>query len=63
MTRDLIEPVYAGAALEGANACVIVPNRRQVSFNFYIQHKLLPRMAALDAALAAPVISRSDGRA
>ena len=63
LTRDLLEPVYAGAALEGANACVIVPNRRQVSFNFYIQHKLLPRMAALDAALAAPVISRSDGRA
>ena len=37
-----MEPVYAGAALEGANACVIVPNRRFVSFNFYIQKKLLP---------------------
>jgi hypothetical protein len=60
LTAGLLEPVYAGAALEGANACVIVPNRRQVSFNFYIQEKLLPRVARLDAALAAPVISRSD---
>jgi hypothetical protein len=63
LTRDLMEPVYAGAALEGANACVVVPNRRQVSFNFYIQEKLLPRMAVLDAALAEPVISRSDNSA
>jgi hypothetical protein len=60
LTRDLLEPVYAGAALEGSNACVIVPGRRQVSFNFYIQEKLLPRLAVLDAALAEPVISRSD---
>ncbi|MEO7223955.1 MAG: hypothetical protein ABIY37_15925, partial [Devosia sp.] len=60
LTRDLMEPVYAGAALEGANACVVVPNRRQVSFNFYIQDKLLPRVARLDAALAGSVISRSD---
>ena len=60
LTRDLMEPVYAGAALEGANACVIVPNRRQVSFNFYIQEKLLPRVAVLDKVLADPVISRSD---
>jgi hypothetical protein len=60
LTRDLVEPVYAGAALEGANACVIVPNRRQVTFNFYIQDKLLPRVARLDAALADPVISGSD---
>jgi hypothetical protein len=60
LTRDLLEPVYAGAALEGANACVVVPNRRQVSFNFYIQNKLLPRLASFDAALADPVISRSD---
>lgn len=59
LTRDLMEPVYAGAALEGANACVIVPNRRQVTFNFYIEDKLLPRVARLDAALAEPVISGS----
>jgi hypothetical protein len=63
LTRDLMEPVYAGAALEGANACVIVPNRRQVSFNFYIQEKLLPRVAVLDKVLADPVISRSDNSA
>ena len=63
LTRDLVEPVYAGAALEGANACVIVPSKRQVSFNFYIQEKLLPRVASLDTALADPVISRSDNSA
>jgi hypothetical protein len=59
LTRDLLEPVYAGAALEGANACVVVPGRRLVTFNFYIQHKLLPRISALDALLAAPVMSGS----
>jgi hypothetical protein len=60
LTAGLLEPVYAGAALEGANACVVVPNRRQVTFNFYIQEKLLPRVARLDAILAGPLISRSD---
>ena len=59
LTRDLMEPVYAGAALEGANACVVVPGRRQVTFNFYIQERLLPRVTYLDAALADPVISGS----
>ena len=56
LTLDLIEPVYAGAALEGANACVIVPGREQVSFNFYIEEKLLPRVSRLDTLLAHPVI-------
>lgn len=61
LTRYLMEPVYAGAALEGANACVVVPNRRLVSFNFYIQERLLPRVADLDMALSEPVSSRSGG--
>jgi hypothetical protein len=51
LTAGLMEPVYAGAALEGANACVIVPNRRLVTFNFYIQDKLLPRVDRLDDLL------------
>ena len=59
LTRDLMEPVYAGAALEGANACVVVPGRRQVTFNFYVQERLLPRLASLDRAVGAPVISGS----
>jgi hypothetical protein len=59
LTQDLLEPVYAGAALEGANACVIVPNRQLVTFNFYIQRKLLPRISRLDAILW-PLISRSS---
>lgn len=60
LTSHLLEPVYAGAALEGANACVVVPGRHQVSFNFYIEDKLLPRLSALDTALADPVIFGSD---
>jgi hypothetical protein len=60
LTAGLTEPVYAGAALDGANACVIVPNRRQVTFNFYIEEKLLPRVARLDAVLARPLISHSE---
>lgn len=53
LTADLIEPVYAGAALDGANACVIVPNRRFVTFNFYVQRALLPRISRLDRLLGA----------
>src|SRR3569833_2260447 len=60
LTSGLREPVYAGAALEGANACVIVPNRQVVTFNFYIQDKLVPRLARLDTELAPLLISRSD---
>ena len=56
LTGDLLEPVYAGATLEGANACVIVPGRKLVSLNFYIQHKLLAQIGRLDALLASPLI-------
>jgi hypothetical protein len=59
LTQDLMEPIYAGAALEGSNACVIVPNRHLVSFNFYIQVRLLTRISRLDAVLA-PLIARSS---
>lgn len=51
LTENLLEPVYAGAALEGANACVIVPGRTQVSFNFYIEEKMLPGATRFDALL------------
>jgi hypothetical protein len=60
LTAGLLEPVYAGAALEGANACVIVPNREQVTFNFYIQEKLLPLVGRLDEQLAPLLIPRSE---
>jgi hypothetical protein len=56
LTGDLLEPVYAGAALEGANACVVVPGRTLVSFNFYIQQKLLPHLDRLDSLLESPLI-------
>lgn len=59
LTAGLLEPVYAGAALEGANACVIVPNRHQVSFSFYIEAKLLPRVPRLDRILETALISGS----
>ncbi|MBI4921956.1 MAG: hypothetical protein HY834_09425 [Devosia nanyangense] len=60
LTAGLMEPVYAGAALEGANACVIVPNRRLVTFNFYIQQSLLPRVSRLNDMLGAPLSFRSE---
>jgi hypothetical protein len=60
LTAGLMEPVYAGAALEGANACVIVPNRRLVTFNFYIQQSLLPRVSRLDDMLGVPLSFRSE---
>jgi hypothetical protein len=60
LTEALLEPIYAGAALEGANACVIVPNRRYVTFNFYLQQPLLPRISRLDQRLDA-LISGSSG--
>ncbi|HVY50275.1 MAG TPA: hypothetical protein VHA07_01810 [Devosia sp.] len=56
LTQELMEPVYAGALLEGANACVIVPNRRLVTFNFYVQETLAGRVGLLGKAL----ISRSE---
>ena len=59
LTAGLMEPVYAGAALEGANACVIVPGRTQLTFNFYIEQKLLPRIQRLDELLASMLIARS----
>ena len=52
LTAQLVEPVYAGAALEGANACVIVPGRRMVTFNFYVQEPLLPQIGRFDALVA-----------
>ena len=43
-----------------ANACVIVPSRRFVTFNFYLQQKLLLHVQRLDALLAPALISRSE---
>ena len=60
LTEALLEPIYAGAALDGANACVIVPNRRFVTFNFYLQQHLLPRISRLDQQLGA-LIPGSSG--
>lgn len=54
LTAHLREPVFAGASLEGANACVIVPGREMVSFNFYIQDRLLSLVPRLDALLKTP---------
>ena len=34
---------------------------RQVTFNFYLEERLLPRIAALDRLLTGPLISRSGG--
>jgi len=52
LTEGLIEPVYAGAETPGGNACVIVPNRHAITFNFYLQHRLLPCVDSLEHNLA-----------
>jgi hypothetical protein len=59
LTAGLLEPVYAGAALEGANACVIVPGRTELTFNFYIQQRLLAKVSRLDELLAPLLMPRS----
>lgn len=51
LTRELLEPVYAGAALDGANACVLVPGRTRISFNFYAETRLHPHIAEMAALL------------
>jgi hypothetical protein len=51
LTTGLFEPVYAGAATPGANACVIVPGRELVSFNFYLEQRLVPTVHRLDVLL------------
>ena len=60
LTAGLAEPVFAGAALAGANACVIVPSRRSVTFNFYLQDALMQYVPRLDTLLAPLLISRSE---
>jgi hypothetical protein len=42
------EPIFAGAALSGANGCVIVPGRNRLTFNFYVQRPLAGRIRGLD---------------
>lgn len=57
LTQGLIEPVYAGASTPGANACVIVPGRDLVSFNFFVENALMPRLALLDTLLVGNVVN------
>jgi hypothetical protein len=52
LTEGLVEPVYAGAATPGANGCVVVPGRELVSFNFYVEQKLLDAVRTLDVLLS-----------
>lgn len=47
----MIEPVYAGATMPGVNGCVVVPGRELVTFNFYMERKLLDYVVRLDALL------------
>lgn len=51
LTQGLLEPVYAGATMPGINGCVVVPGRDWVTFNFYLEERLLPQVARLDALL------------
>jgi hypothetical protein len=51
LTAGLLEPVYAGAPVPGANGCVVVPGRVHVTFNFFLEEKLLPQVGRLDVLL------------
>lgn len=51
LTEGLIEPVYCGATMPGVNGCVVVPGRTMVTFNFYLEERLLPRIVLLDRLL------------
>lgn len=59
LTSHLMEPVYAGAALDGSNACVIVPGRSKISFNFYAQSAQLRFVD--QASVALQQLSRPAG--
>ncbi|MDP1731001.1 MAG: hypothetical protein Q8L54_07460 [Devosia sp.] len=51
LTEGLVEPVYCGATTPGINGCVVVPGRTMVTFNFYLEENLLPRIERLDRIL------------
>ncbi|HHY49892.1 MAG TPA: hypothetical protein GYA10_09115 [Alphaproteobacteria bacterium] len=52
LSAGLMEPVYAGATQPGINGCVVVPGRELVTFNFFMEERLVPNMARLDDLLA-----------
>lgn len=61
LSQGLMEPIWAGAVMQGINGCVAVPGRRFVTLNFYLEESLIPRLAGLDARVAGlPVGSRSS---
>ena len=51
LTEGMMEPVYCGAAIPGVNACIVVPGREWVSFNFAVEAQKLAQIDRLDAAL------------
>lgn len=51
LTAGMIEPIYCGASIPGVNACIVVPGRDWVSFNFAIEAEKLTQVKSLDAAL------------
>lgn len=52
LTEGMIEPIYCGAAIPGVNACIVVPGRDWVSFNFTVEAQKLPQIEKLDATVA-----------
>lgn len=60
LTEGLIEPIYCGAAIPGVNACIVVPGRDWVSFNFTVEAQKLPQIEKLDAAVAELATKRRE---
>ena len=51
LTQGMMEPVYCGTMIPGVNACIVVPGREWVTFNFTLEARKLGQVERLDAAV------------
>jgi hypothetical protein len=51
LTKGMLEPVYCGTSIRGLNGCIVVPGTNWVTFNFFLEERMLPWVSRLDAAI------------
>jgi hypothetical protein len=51
LTQGMLEPLYCGTTIPGVNACIVVPGREWVTFNFTVEAEKLGQVGRLDAAM------------
>lgn len=51
LTAGMLEPVYCGTNIPGLNGCIVVPGKEWVTFNFFVEEKMLPWVSRLDEAI------------